>query len=126
MVQVIKTPKGEELAILPRADYERMVEELEAREHATAVAAVQAGALGTITDEEMREYLAAPTPLAFWRKKRDLTQRALADEIGISQSFLAEIERGKKIGEPLLYKRLAQVLRLRMEDLVVDSSTKPR
>lgn len=120
MVQIIKTPAGDELAVLPRAEYERLMDALEAREHAAAVAAVAAGTLETITDKEVSALLAAPTPLAFWRSKRGLTQRQLAKLMGISQSFFAEIEAGKKIGEPVLYKRAAEALGVPMDGLVVD------
>jgi transcriptional regulator with XRE-family HTH domain len=40
-----------------------------------------------LTSAEADELLAAKTPLPFWRKKRDLTQAALADAAGISQAF---------------------------------------
>lgn len=126
MVQIIKTPTGEELAILPRTEYERMIQALEAKEHSAAVGAVASGRLETITDVEMGVLLGAPTPLAFWRAKRGLTQRDLADRIGVSQSFYAEIEAGKKVGEPALYKRAAETLCVPMDGLVVDRRPKAR
>jgi DNA-binding XRE family transcriptional regulator len=148
-VQIIKTPGGEELVVIPREKYEellarsasassnqatyragfsettRMFEDIdfearEAREHAEAVAAVRAGKLETGTVDEMRALLAAPTPLAFWRKKRGLTQQALAEQVGVSQGFIADIESGKKLGDVRLYKRLSQALDVEMKGLVRD------
>ena len=144
-VQIIKAPNGDELVVLPRARFEELLartvpagleraggrvaaftsgevtptaEDIEAREVAEAIEAVRTGKLETITAAELRELLAAPTPLAFWRKKRALTQRALADRVGVSQAFIAEIEAGKKMGDVTLYKRLAEALRVKMESLV--------
>jgi hypothetical protein len=37
-----------------------------------------------LTDAEMDEYLAAPTPLAYWRKRRGLTQATLSTAAEIS------------------------------------------
>jgi len=120
MVQIITTPDGEELAVLPRAEYQRIMDALDAKEHAAAVAAVAAGTLETISDDEMGALLTAPTPLAFWRGKRGLTQRELARRMGISQSFYAEIEAGRKVGQPVLYKRASQALGVPMDGLIVD------
>jgi transcriptional regulator with XRE-family HTH domain len=66
----------------------------------------------------LEQYLATPSPLAFWRKHRGLNQAALADLIEISQPYLAQIEAGKRVGDVKLYARIAKVLRVRIEDLV--------
>ena len=62
--------------------------------------------------------LAAPTPLAFWREKRGLTQKDLGTAAGIGQSYVAALEQGARKGDPALFKRLASALRVRMEDIV--------
>jgi len=112
------TPSGEEIVILAAADYDRLVEEIEdRRDHALADKALAEGG-EWLTDSEMDELLAAPTPLAFWRKRRSLTQEALAQTVGVSQSYVAQIETGKRTGEIGLYGRLAEALSLKIEDLV--------
>lgn len=116
-IQTITTPAGEELVVLSRADYEDLVD---GRDHARALAEVAGGRMETLTDAEMDEYLAASTPLAFWRKRRGLTQAALASMVGISQPFLAQIERASRTGDVALYARLARELGVRMEDLVAE------
>jgi transcriptional regulator with XRE-family HTH domain len=47
----------------------------------------------------MADYLAAPTPFAFWRKRSGKTQASLAAEAGVSQPFLAQIEAGVRIDD---------------------------
>src|SRR5215469_1248530 len=93
--QIITSPSGEELVVLPRTDYEDLVDALAARK---VEAALAAGREELLTAEEAAALLAAPTPLAFWRKKRDKTQSQLASEVGVSQNFLSDLERGKAKG----------------------------
>jgi ribosome-binding protein aMBF1 (putative translation factor) len=71
-----------------------------------------------LTSDEVDSLLSAPTPLVFWRKKRGLTQTALAADIGVSQNFLSDMERGKAIGDVVLYAKLARQLGVSIEDLV--------
>ena len=100
--RTLTTPKGEELIVLSREEYEDLVD---ARDHALAMAAHARGDDPGLTDAEMDEYLAAPTPLAYWRKRRGLTQAALAAAAGISQPYLAQLESGRAPRRILLYMR---------------------
>jgi DNA-binding XRE family transcriptional regulator len=116
-VQRIKTPSGEEMVILPARDFEDLVD---ASDHAQAMAAYRRGEDAGLTEAELDEYLAAPSLLAFWRQRRGLTQAALAEAVGISQPYLAQIETGKRTGDVTLYRRLGQRLAVRIEDLVAE------
>lgn len=116
-IQTIVSPSGDELVVLSRQEYQDL---LDARDHASAMHEVDAGA-DTLTDAELGEYLAAPTPLAYWRKRRGMTQAQLATQAKISQPYLAQLEAGKRVGDVTLCARLAAVLRLRIEDLVLDA-----
>jgi DNA-binding XRE family transcriptional regulator len=111
---MIVSPEGEELVVLRRQEYQDL---LDARDHAAAMRHVAGGA-DTLSDSELGDYLAAPTPLAYWRKRRGLTQVQLAAELQISQPYLAQLETGKRTGDVTLYARLARLLQLRIEDLV--------
>jgi transcriptional regulator with XRE-family HTH domain len=82
------------------------------------MAAYRRGEGEWLTDAEMGDYLAAASPLAFWRQRRKLTQAVLAEAVGISQAYLAQIETGKRVGDVTLYRRLAQRLGVRIEDLL--------
>ena len=103
--QIITSPSGEELVVLPRRDYEDLVDALAAGKVEAALAAGQEELLSA---EEAAALLAAPTPLAFWRKKRGKTQSQLAAELGVSQNFLSDLERGKVKGDVTLYRKLAR------------------
>ena len=56
--------------------------------------------------------------LAFWRRKRGLTQAALARQAGLAQGFLSEIEAGKKTGDVAVLVRIARSLNVKLDDLV--------
>jgi hypothetical protein len=58
---------------------------IDARDHFLAMRDIAAGTLPTVPDDAVDDYLAAPTPLAFWRKHRGLTQADLAGAAGIAQ-----------------------------------------
>jgi DNA-binding XRE family transcriptional regulator len=112
--QIITSPSGEELVVLPRSDYEDLVDALAARK---VEAALAAGREELLTATETAALVAAPTPLAFWRKKRGRTQAQLAAAIGASQNFLSDLERGKVKGDVTLYAKLARCLDVLIDDL---------
>jgi DNA-binding XRE family transcriptional regulator len=106
---------GRERVVMDKSDYEDLID---ARDHAAAMRDIAAGA-PTLTRAELDAYLAAPTPLAFWRQRAGKTQATLADEIGVSQPFLAQIEGGQRQGTVGVLARLAKALRVRIEDLIL-------
>src|SRR5271157_2175667 len=112
--KLIVTPGGEELVILPAEEYEDMRDALA---HATAMADYRAGRDEGLTLEEVDALLAAPTPLAFWRAKRGLTQAALAKAARTTQPHIADLESGKHGGSFDLMARIAKALRVKIDDL---------
>jgi DNA-binding XRE family transcriptional regulator len=121
MPVMTKSPKGDDIVILSRKEYDQLV--VAANEDA-ADAAVARKAIArheeTISEAELDELLAAKTPLAFWRKKRGMTQAELAKAAGIAQGFLSEIESGLKTGDITVLQRIAAALEISLLDLVPD------
>jgi DNA-binding XRE family transcriptional regulator len=105
---------GRERVVLDKSDYEDLVD---SRDHAIAMRDIAAGA-PTIAESEMDAYLAASTPLAFWRQRAGKTQAALAEQVGVSQPFLAQIEGGQRQGTVRVLARLAKAVGVRIEDLI--------
>ena len=116
--QTLKTAAGETLVVLPLEDFEKMRDAAEGADAARVMAGVANGEIETLNSEETLAFVTSSTPLAFWRSKRGYTQKVLADLVSISQSYMAELEGGKRKGDPTLFKRLAMALRVRMEDLI--------
>ena len=107
---------GRDRVVLDRAEYQDLID---ARDHALAMRDIAAGA-ETLTEAELDAYLAAVTPLAYWRKRAGKTQSGLAQEVGVSQPFLAQIEAGRRDGTVSVLARIAKALRVRIDDLVAD------
>ena len=115
VVSYVTTPGGEELALLPRAEFEALKE---AATHARAIADYRAGRLPGLSPDETRALVEAVSPLAFWRKREGLTQGALAEQVGVAQNYLSDVENGKRAGTVSLWIKLAAVLSLPVEALV--------
>ncbi len=120
-VQFIRTEKGEELAVLPRAEYERLIALAEgAADTAAYDAAKQALACGEealVPGEVADRLLAGEAPLKVWREWRGLTQMALARRAGVPQSVISAIERGRRRPSLAALKALARALDIALDDL---------
>lgn len=114
-VHFFKTPKGEEMAVLPRSELEALSE---AVEHARAVSDYRASRLPGLSADETRQFVSAVSPLAFWRKRAGLTQAALAERVGVSQHYLSDLEQKKRSGPVELWLKLARTLELPLDSLV--------
>lgn len=115
---ILKTPGGEELVVLPLAEFRHMRDALDAVAHARVMADIESGKQELLGEGDVARSLAEPTPLAFWRKKRGLTQKELASVVGVTQQFIAQVEKGRRRGDPALFLGLSRALQVRMEDLV--------
>jgi mRNA interferase RelE/StbE len=71
-----------------------------------------------LTGDEMKRILDDESPVKVWREKRGLTQRELAEQAGVSPSYLAEIETCKKPGSAAALRKLSRVLAIPMENLL--------
>ena len=120
--QVIETPSGEKMAVLPLADYERLVAAAEdaadLRAYDEATAALASGAEELLPAAFANRIIEGESPVRVWREYRGLSLRALAQEAGISPGYLSEIEGGRKSGSIDALKALAGALGLAMDDLV--------
>ncbi|MBS9783419.1 MAG: helix-turn-helix transcriptional regulator [Pasteurella sp.] len=57
-------------------------------------------------------------PLKLWREYRGFSGRQLAKKVGISSSYLSDIENGKKDGSVSVVKRIAEVLQVDIDDII--------
>jgi ribosome-binding protein aMBF1 (putative translation factor) len=127
MPVMTKSPKGDDIVILSRKEYDQL---LVAANEDVSDAAIAKKAIArneeTLSEAELDELLAAKTPLAFWRKKRGLTQTDLAKAAKIAQGFLSEIESGLKTGDVTVLQRIAVALEISLLDLVADLAPRGR
>jgi len=118
---IITSPSGDRMAILPLADYERLVE---AAEDAADVAAfdeakrrLAAGEDELIPADVANRILDGENRVRVWREHRGLTGRALALAAAVSTGYLSQIEAGARDGSVATIKRIAAVLGVSIDDL---------
>jgi hypothetical protein len=101
-VQTTISPTGERLVTMTADEYQDLID---ARDAEAAMRSVEAGTMPTIADADVDAFLAAPTPFAFWRKQRGLTQSELAAAVAISQPYLHQLENGQRDAMASVYPK---------------------
>lgn len=124
MIVVEPIALTEDTAVLRRRDYDALMEAYENAADALALAEVHtreaAGDAEYVPGEiAERIFVAGEHPVRVWREYRGLALGALAKESGIAQSYVSEIEHGRKRGSVRALAALARVLRVGIEDLLV-------
>jgi DNA-binding XRE family transcriptional regulator len=125
MPVMTKTPRGDEIVILSRAEYDALAagrrgEDAADAAHANRILAdIAKGSETLLTSKHADALLAAKTPLAFWRKHRGMTQQALSKLVGVAQGFISEIENGSKTGDVQTLAAVARTLQISLDDLVI-------
>jgi hypothetical protein len=120
--QIIRSPSGEELVVLPRAEYEVLLERAaQEAEDAEDVAIYDArkaelSAGGVVLPSEVSAaVLRGDSRLRAIRKWRDETQLHLEFKTGIGQGYLSDLESGRRTGTPETIAKLAEALNVPIE-----------
>lgn len=122
-VVTFRTPNGEDMIVLSKSDYEALLDRAENLEDVASLDAYRrkraAGEEEAIPAEFADRLIDGENPIRVYRELRGLSARELAERSGISAAFLSEIENGKKEGGVSTLKKMAQVLRVTIDDLVL-------
>ncbi len=117
-----KTPGGEEMVVLPRRDYERLLEAQMAIEDGLAFDRAKArladGEDELVPAEVMDRLLAGDNPIRVWRRHRGLSLGDLAAQAGLSVSYLSQLETGQRKGPVDMLQKIAIPLKVLLDDLV--------
>jgi ribosome-binding protein aMBF1 (putative translation factor) len=120
--QIITTPGGERMVLLPEADYRRL---LAAAEDAVDLAAVKdfqkaltAGEEELLPDAMVARLVDGDNPIRVWREHRGLSVTELAAKAGLSQPYLSQIENGTRRASAALIGALASALGVSPDELV--------
>ncbi len=120
-VQFIKTESGEELAVLPRAEYHRLVERADSEDIGTARVvrkakqAIAAGQEAVLPKAVVDRLAAGENPIRVLREWRNRTQMELVAALGITQGYLSDLEAGKRKGPLELHQKIARALGLPLD-----------
>lgn len=121
-IQIITTPTGERLVVIPESEWLAVQEALEDREDTAAIDAfhrkLAAGEEELIPASIVNRMLDGENPIRVWREYRGLTAAALAQQAGISAAYLSELETGKKEGSVAALSRIAAALGVTVDDLI--------
>lgn len=119
--QVISTPGGEKMAVLPLEEYMRLcrnVEELaDLRAYDEATQRLATGQDEMLPARFAERILEGESAVRVWREFRQLSTKELARRADISASYLSQIESGSRAGALSTMKSLAQALELDLNDL---------
>ncbi|ADE13790.1 helix-turn-helix domain protein [Nitrosococcus halophilus Nc 4] len=115
--QVIKRNGKPEWAVLPYEEYQALLEKAEMLDDIAAYDKAIAADEENIPQEVVESLVAGENPLKVWRTYRGLTQAQLAEQVGLSQSHLVTMEKGERKGTIKVLKRIAQTLRVDIDDL---------
>jgi helix-turn-helix protein len=117
--QIIRTPGGEELVVLSRAEYESLLEradhDAEDAEDVAIYDARKAAGEGVLPPEVSAAILRGESRLKAIRNWRDETQLHLSFKTGIGQGYLSDLESGRRTGTPETIAKLAHALSVPVE-----------
>ncbi len=116
---------GQKLAVLPFADYERLVELAEEQTDIMAADEMQrkldTGEEEYIPAEMVDRLIAGESPLKVWRQYRGLSGAELAAQVGTTDASISRIENGAQNPPAAIWRKLATALKVDIDDIIPDS-----
>ena len=118
---IITTPNGDQMAVIPLTEYERLVEAAEdladVRAYDEVMRRLASGEEELVPAELVNRILDGENTLRVWREYRGLTVKQLAERAGVSAPFVSQIETGQREGSVETMRKLAEVLKISLDDL---------
>lgn len=119
-VQIVEIA-GQKMAMLPVADYERLLDVAEDRADVQAAIRAedrrQAGE-EYVPSDLLDRILAGENPLRVWRKYRGLTQAELGKRTGLRNLTISRLERGDRDTGAKNWRALADALSIDVDDIM--------
>jgi DNA-binding XRE family transcriptional regulator len=120
--QIIDTPEGGKLVVLPLAEYEKLRAAARAVTDVAAYDAakrrLKAGEDELVPAEVANRLLDGENPVRVWRTYRGMTLAELSKAAGISQPYLSQIENGSRDGTVSTMRALAEALGVDLDDII--------
>jgi len=121
-VQIITSPAGDRLVVMPESDYAALMEAAEDANDLRAInrfrTELAAGEEELIPAAAVQRMLEGENPIRVWRELRGLRAAEVAKECGVSAAYFSEIETGKKEGSVTVLKKIAEALNVKVDDLI--------
>ncbi|OGT89037.1 MAG: XRE family transcriptional regulator [Gammaproteobacteria bacterium RIFOXYA12_FULL_61_12] len=119
--QIIEQSGKPEYAVVPWDEWQAIMERLEELQDIVDADAAKAAIRGgeeTFPAELVDRLLSGENKVRVWREYRGLTAARLAELAGVTPAAISQIESGKRGLSVDLLKKLAEALRLDLDDLV--------
>ena len=120
--QIITSPTGDRLVVIPEAEYEALIDALTETADLAAIRQFEerlaAGDEERLPEEMVDRILDGENLIRVWREHRGLTVKRLAERAGIAPAYLSQIETGKRDGTVATIRKLADALGITVDDLV--------
>lgn len=116
------TANNERFAILPANDLDGLLLDHDDVATANAIESkLSTGEEEAIPEVYAKRLIFGENPITIWREYRGLNQKTLAMQADISTGFLSRLEAEQTEASVKTLQRIAEVLKVSLDDLVVDS-----
>ena len=115
--QIIEKDGVPEFAVLPYAEYERLLAIAEDKMDAADVLVYREAREESFPESLVDALVNGDHPIKVYRNYRQLTQQELADRIGKSKPYIAKLEAGERTGTIDVLARIAEVLEVDLDQL---------
>ena len=121
LINVITTPSGDEMVVIPRADYDALID---AADEASDLALMKSrrGEPTMSHDLVMAVLTGNMRLMEAWRKQRGMTQAQLAAKVNVRPATISDIESGKSHGRFDIMQRVARALGVGLDDLASEAT----
>ena len=125
-LQIIHSPKGEEMVVLPRKEYDRLLaldeedeDDRDIRRANAIMARVKSGKTSLIPAEVAHAIAVDGVhPVKAWREYRGWTGEELAKRAKLARTTISQMETGKRKGTVAVYQLLAKALGITTSSLI--------
>ncbi len=118
---IIITPSGDRMVLIPFEEYERLIEAAEDAADARAIDEIKrrlaTGEEELIPSEMVDRMIEGENKLRVWREHRGMSAKELAEATGLAAAYISQLETGKREGTIETFKKIAAVLRVDIDDL---------
>lgn len=119
---IINRDREPAFAVIPYDEYRALMERLEwfedLRDSKAFEEKLARGEEEEVPAEVVERLVGEESPVRVWREHRGLTQEDVGEQVGLSGSYLSQIETGKREGTVRVYSALARALGVDLDDLV--------
>lgn len=111
-----------ETVTIPRVEYEALIHDRESLEDLRAYDEAKAnlanGEEELLPADFVDRLIEGESPLTLWREHRGISKVALSELSGVNRVQITDIEKGRNTGSVETLKKLADALKVKIDDLV--------